>query len=67
MPFSPDHAKSALRVSGGKVLYSSAASTVAGWDGHVNRTAYVNGLTTLTGVSAGGYCTAAGAAQATFS
>lgn len=54
-------------VSGGKVLYSSAASTQPGWDGHVNRTAFVNGLTTLTGVSAGGYCTAAGAAQATFS
>ena len=37
----------------------------AGWDGHINRTAYVNGLTTLTGVTAGGYCSAAGAATAT--
>jgi type II secretory pathway pseudopilin PulG len=54
-------------VAGGKVVYSSAASAQAGWDGHVNRTAYVNGLTTLTGTTAGGYCTAAGAAQATFS
>jgi prepilin-type N-terminal cleavage/methylation domain-containing protein len=54
-------------VSGGKVLYSSAASTNAGWDGHVNRTAFVNGQTDLTGATAGGYCTAAGAAQATFS
>ena len=58
--------RSNAAVSGGKVVYSSAASTVAGWDGHVNRTAYVNGLTTLTGVSAGGYCSAAGAATATF-
>ena len=54
-------------VPGGEVLYSSVASTQAGWDGHVNRLAYVNGLTTLTGVSAGGYCTAAGVAQANFS
>ena len=52
-------------VSGGKVLYSSVASNQAGWDGHVNRTAYVNGLTTLAGVTAGGYCSAAGAATAT--
>lgn len=54
-------------VAGGKVLYSSAASTQTGWDGHVNRTPFVNGLTTLTGVNAGGYCSATGAAQATFS
>ena len=59
--------RSNAAVSGGKVVYSSAATAVAGWDGHVNRTAYVNGLTTLTGVSAGGYCSATGAAQATFS
>jgi prepilin-type N-terminal cleavage/methylation domain-containing protein len=52
-------------VAGGKILYSSIASTQAGWDGHINRTAYVNGLTTLTGVNAGGYCSAAGAATAT--
>ena len=54
-------------VSGGKVLYSSVASTQSGWDGHINRTAYVNGQTTLTGVTAGGYCSATGAAQATSS
>ena len=54
-------------VSGGQVLYSSVASTQPGWDGHVNRLAYVNGQTNLTGDAAGGYCTAAGAAQATFS
>lgn len=54
-------------VSGGKVLYSSVASTQPGWDGHVNRAAFVNGQTDLTGVSAGGYCSATGAAQATFS
>jgi prepilin-type N-terminal cleavage/methylation domain-containing protein len=59
--------RSNAAVSGGKVLYSSAASSQPGWDGHVNRTAFVNGLTTLTGATAGGYCTAAGAAQATFS
>ena len=53
-------------VAGGQVVYSSAASTNAGWDGHVNRTAYVNGLNTLTGVTAGGYCSAAGAATAAF-
>ena len=52
-------------VAGGKVVYSSAATTAAGWDGHINRTAFVNGKTDLTGVTAGGYCTAAGAAQAT--
>jgi prepilin-type N-terminal cleavage/methylation domain-containing protein len=55
-------------VAGGQVLYTSGGggSAVAGWDGHVNRTAYVNGLTTLAGVTAGGYCTAAGAASATY-
>src|SRR4051794_28271330 len=58
--------RSNAAVSGGKVLYSSIASSVAGWDGHVNRTAFVNGLTTLTGVSAGGYCAADGTATATF-
>ena len=49
------------------MLYSSASTTAAGWDGNVNRVAYVNGLTALTGVTAGGYCSATGAAQATFS
>jgi prepilin-type N-terminal cleavage/methylation domain-containing protein len=58
--------RSNAAVSGGKVLYSSGASALAGWDGHVNRTAFVNGLTTLTGATAGGYCSAAGAATATF-
>ena len=57
--------RSNAAVSGGKVLYSSVASTQPGWDGHVNRLAYVNGLTTLTGVTAGGYCSAAGIATAT--
>jgi prepilin-type N-terminal cleavage/methylation domain-containing protein len=54
-------------VPGGIVLYSSVASTAAGWDGHVNRSGFVNGQTDLTGVNAGGYCSATGAAQATFS
>jgi prepilin-type N-terminal cleavage/methylation domain-containing protein len=53
-------------VPGGIVLYSSAASTAKGWDGHVNRTAFVNGQTDLTGVVAGGYCSATGAASATY-
>ncbi len=50
---------------GGLVLFSSAASKAVGWDGHINRFAFVNGHTTLTGVNAGGYCTATGTAQAT--
>jgi prepilin-type N-terminal cleavage/methylation domain-containing protein len=52
-------------VQGGLVLWSSVRNTSAGWDGHVNRYAFVNGATTLAGVTAGGYCSAAGAAQAT--
>jgi prepilin-type N-terminal cleavage/methylation domain-containing protein len=51
-------------VSGGKVLFSSVASTVSGWDGHINRTAFVGGKTDLTGVQAGGYCGSDGSAQA---
>ena len=57
--------RSNASVSGGKVLYSSVASTQSGWDGHINRIAYVNGKTDLTGVVAGGYCSAAGVATAT--
>lgn len=52
-------------VSGGLVLYSSVATKATGWDGHINRFPFVNGNTTLTGVNAGGYCTAAGVSQAT--
>ncbi len=59
--------RSNAAVAGGKVLFSSVASTQTGWDGHVNRSAFVNGQTDLSGVNAGGYCSAAGAAQATFS
>jgi prepilin-type N-terminal cleavage/methylation domain-containing protein len=58
--------RSNAAVSGGKVLYSSAATTATGWDGHVNRTAFVNGLATLTGVTPGGYCKADGTVQASF-
>jgi type IV pilus assembly protein PilA len=57
--------RSNASVVGGKVLYSSAPSTKPGWEGNVNRLAYVNGLTDLTGVAAGGYCSAAGVATAT--
>jgi prepilin-type N-terminal cleavage/methylation domain-containing protein len=53
-------------VPGGIVLYSSAASTKAGWDGHVNRTPFVNGATVTTGLTAGGYCAADGTAQGAF-
>ena len=52
-------------VNGGLVLFSSAASKAAGWDGHINRSPFVNGNTSLTGVNAGGYCSATGTAQAT--
>ncbi len=57
--------RTSAAVSGGLVLYSSVATKAAGWDGHVNRYPFVSGNTTLTGVNAGGYCTAAGVAQAT--
>ena len=50
---------------GGLVLFSSTATKAAGWDSHLNRYPFVNGNTTLTGVNAGGYCAATGAAQAT--
>jgi prepilin-type N-terminal cleavage/methylation domain-containing protein len=53
-------------VVGGIVLYSSVGSTKAGWDGHINRTPFVNGATTTTGVNAGGYCGTDGTAQKTF-
>ena len=52
-------------VNGGKVLYSSVATTAAGWDGHINRVPFVNGATDLTGATAGGYCAATGASTAT--
>jgi prepilin-type N-terminal cleavage/methylation domain-containing protein len=52
-------------VSGGLVLYSSAASKAAGWDGHINRVPFVNGAIVLTGINAGGYCSATGTAVAT--
>jgi type IV pilus assembly protein PilA len=57
--------RSSAAVPGGLVLFSSAATKAAGWDSHLNRYAFVTGNTTLTGVNAGGYCTAAGVAQAT--
>jgi type II secretory pathway pseudopilin PulG len=54
-------------VPGGIVLWSSAPSTQSGWDGRINRTAFVNGQTSLTGISAGGYCSATGVAQQGYS
>jgi len=52
-------------VVGGKLLYSSTPSKAGGWDGAVNRTPFVNGETDLLNATAGGYCDATGAAQAT--
>ncbi|MEE8438853.1 MAG: hypothetical protein V3S07_04640 [Micropepsaceae bacterium] len=43
-------------VEGGLVLYSSAATTAPGWDGHINRIPFVNGNTNFTSVVPGGYC-----------
>ena len=57
--------RASAAVNGGLVLFSSAATKAAGWDGHINRYAFVNGNTTLAGVNAGGYCTATATAQAT--
>jgi prepilin-type N-terminal cleavage/methylation domain-containing protein len=57
--------RSNAAVAGGKVLYSSIASNQPGWDGHINRTAFVNGKTDLTGATAGGYCAADGSASTT--
>jgi prepilin-type N-terminal cleavage/methylation domain-containing protein len=57
--------RSTSAVNGGLVLFSSAASKAAGWDGHINRAPFVNASATLTGVNAGGYCSATGAVQAT--
>jgi prepilin-type N-terminal cleavage/methylation domain-containing protein len=58
--------RSNAAVVGGKVLYSSVATTASGWDGHINRIPFVNGKTDLTGATAGGYCSATGTATATF-
>ena len=52
-------------VNGGKVLYSSAGTAAAGWDGHINSEPFVNGATDLTRATAGGYCAATGAATST--
>ena len=51
-------------VAGGQVLWSSVATRASGWDGHTNRVAFVNGQVGLAGVTAGGYCSAAGVATA---
>lgn len=51
-------------VTGGKVMFSSSPTKAAGWDGHINRTPFVNGDTDLTAATAGGYCGADGTAQA---
>lgn len=54
-------------LAGGQVLYSSspAVSTNTNWAGRVYNKIYVSGTTGLTGATAGGYCSAAGASTAT--
>lgn len=52
-------------VSDGKLLYSTTPTKAVGWDGHMNRTPFVSGETTLESATAGGYCAATGVAQAT--
>ncbi|MGI4978218.1 MAG: type IV pilin protein [Janthinobacterium lividum] len=62
----------AAPASGASVMYSSSpispTGTAAknGWTGRVFNQSYVNGAASLTGV-AGGYCSATGAAQASYS
>jgi len=58
---------------GGVVLYSSApaltSSSTSGWEGRMNKRPYLSGTAGLTGAAAptaGGYCTATGAASATY-
>ena len=48
-------------VPGGLVFFSSTRSTAAGWDGSMNRTAFVKGETDATSVADGGYCAVASA------
>jgi type IV pilus assembly protein PilA len=54
-------------VVGGVVAYSSSPATTAatGWQGRMNNTPYLSGVAGATGLTAGGYCTATGTAQAT--
>jgi len=57
--------RSAAGVVGGKIAYTNVATPAVGWDSNVNRTPYVAGETDFTNLTAGGYCSAAGAVQAT--
>lgn len=50
--------------TGGTVVFSSAPSAAANWDGRLNRQ-YFDTTGTVT-ITAGGYCTTAGAATATY-
>jgi prepilin-type N-terminal cleavage/methylation domain-containing protein len=54
-------------IPGGMVAYSvvPASSSAAGWRGNLNNTPYTNGTVGNSGFTAGGYCGATGAAQAT--
>ena len=51
----------------GVVLFSSASTTAAGWDGRINKANYLTGATGLGTISAGGYCSATGTASPTSS
>ncbi|WP_417518801.1 type II secretion system protein [Minwuia sp.] len=52
-------------VTGGKIAYTNVKTTATGWDSNLNRAPYVNGETDFTNLTAGGYCAATGAVQAT--
>jgi prepilin-type N-terminal cleavage/methylation domain-containing protein len=57
--------RSTAGIVGGVVAYSSIAATptAIGWKANVNNTPYVNGTVGATGLTAGGYCSAAPIAQ----
>jgi prepilin-type N-terminal cleavage/methylation domain-containing protein len=59
--------RSTAGVPGGAVAYSSvpATASAAGWRANINNVPYASGASGTTGLTAGGYCSATGTAQAT--
>ena len=59
--------RSTAGVPGGTVAYSSvpATASASGWRANLNNVPYSSGASGTTGLTAGGYCSATGAAQAT--
>jgi prepilin-type N-terminal cleavage/methylation domain-containing protein len=59
--------RSTAGIPGGVVAYSSipATAAAAGWKANVDNNPYVAGAAGTTGLTAGGYCSATGTAQAT--